>query len=110
MVMKKNTNLDLRKMLVLIFNTCFLLATIFLPGIIKAQSSAPSTRTPGSPVGSYKLSDFDTVSLFGGNLNFNLPLLNVSGRGDVSQSLSLTLQTQWGSQRTDHPLGNINYE
>ena len=108
--MKKNINLDLSKMLVLIFNICFILATIFLPGIIKAQSSAPPTRTPGSPVGSYKLSDFDTVNLFGGNLNFNLSLLNVGGRGDVSQSLSLTLQTQWGSQRTDHPLGNINYE
>jgi hypothetical protein len=41
----------------------------------------PPGLEPGSPVGSYVLSGFDTVNYFNGSLNFALPLLEVGGRG-----------------------------
>jgi YD repeat-containing protein len=75
-----------------------------------AQSPAPTARTPGAPAGSYRLDDFEHVNLFSGNLNFNLPLLNVAGRGELSQSLSLTLETQWDVIGGEIPNGYYQYE
>ncbi len=98
-----------KKILAQISRFCFLLVLFSLPITVKSQGSAPANRASGSPVGSYKLGDFDTVNLYGGGLNFNLPLFNAHGRGEVSQDLSLTLQTQWGSTRTESVNGDIDY-
>lgn len=67
---------------------------------VLAQGSSPTARTPGTPLGSYQLGDFDNVNLFTGNLNFNLPLLNVGGRGEVGQSLGVVIEGQWAGTET----------
>src|SRR5688572_11586413 len=59
------------------------------------QGSTQGAATPGAPAGSYKLSDFDSVNLYSGNLNFHLPLADLKGRGDVHSSVSLTIEQQW---------------
>lgn len=64
-----------------------------------SQSTAPTARTPGAPNGSYSFSDFESVNLFSGNLNVNLPLLSINGRGSAWQMLTLTIETQWNVDR-----------
>ncbi|MBV8856146.1 MAG: RHS repeat protein, partial [Acidobacteria bacterium] len=54
-----------------------------------------STTQGGRPAGSYDLGGFDNVNLFNGNLNFRLPLLKVGGRGDVSFTMPLIVETRW---------------
>ena len=55
------------------------------------DGSTPSGLQPGSPAGSYALSGFDNVNLYNGNLNFHLPLLQISGRGSASMASILAL-------------------
>jgi RHS repeat-associated protein len=90
----------------------FILFTVVLfPLQLNAQSSAPTAGTPGTPAGSYQLSGFDTVNLFSGNLNFNLPLLSIGGRGEANQNLSLTLEMQWDVKEVWHPApGYVQYD
>lgn len=78
------------------------LALILLSGFtyVFGQSAAPLARTPGAPAGSYKLSEFDDVNLFSGNLNFNLPLISTKARGESGAALSLTIENQWGIYST----------
>lgn len=81
-----------------------------------SQGSTQSAATPGAPAGSYKLSDFDSVNLYSGNLNFNLPLAGLRGRGDVGASVSLTIDHQWSITELaadaweirNHPVSAIN--
>ncbi len=65
----------------------------------RAQSSTdgatPLGLAPGSPSGSYSLSDFDVVSLYNGGLNFRLPLYQIGGRGGASYPITLHLQKKW---------------
>ena len=49
----------------------------------------PAGLTPGAPAGSYALSDFDSVNLYNGNLNFRLPLVRVGGRGAAGYTVTL---------------------
>ena len=49
----------------------------------------PPPVTPGSPEGSYALSDFESVNLFNGNLSFHLPLMTVGGRGEAKYTMYL---------------------
>ncbi|HEX8189454.1 MAG TPA: RHS repeat domain-containing protein, partial [Pyrinomonadaceae bacterium] len=64
------------------------------------DGSTPEGMKPGAPAGSYRLSGFDNVNFFNGNLNFRLPLLGVGGRGSASSSVSLTIERKWGVART----------
>lgn len=51
---------------------------------------------PGAPIGSQLLSEIERNNLFNGNLDINIPLLNVSGRGQVGYPLSVTIdRTPW---------------
>lgn len=50
---------------------------------------------PGAPAGSYALSGFDNVNLYNGNLNFNLPLLQIGGRGEARHTVMLSMAQQW---------------
>ncbi|MDQ3745360.1 MAG: RHS repeat protein, partial [Acidobacteriota bacterium] len=59
------------------------------------DGSTPSGLAPGSPAGSYPLSDLDTVNLYNGSLNFHLPLLKVGGRGAAGYPVSLNLEQKW---------------
>ena len=67
----------------------------------RAQSdyaSIPPALAPGSPAGSYRLSDIDTVNLFNGSVNVNLPLTGISGRGAAREdvaALSWTSPARW---------------
>ena len=65
-----------------------------------AQSSATDGATPagytaGAPAGSYQLSGFDTINFFNGNLNFNLPFLQLKGRGGSGHGLALKIERKW---------------
>jgi YD repeat-containing protein len=90
-------------------NLTLVLLLLLIPSLVLAQSTVPTGRTPGSPAGSYQLSGFDTVNLFSGNLNFNLPLLKVGGRGETHNGLSLTLETQWDVEGWEVPNGYYQY-
>lgn len=65
-----------------------------------AQSSVTDGATPagytaGAPAGSYPLSGFDSINFFNGNLNFNLPFLQLKGRGGSGHSLGLKIERKW---------------
>ena len=63
----------------------------------------PKGLEPGSPVGSYQLSGFDTINLYSGRLNFVLPLLAVGGRGEAGYTISLPLGNTWSVRTDDDP-------
>lgn len=81
----------------------YIFAAIFslllLAGGASGQSdtdgSTPLGLAPGAPAGSYSLSGFDNVNLFNGNLNFQLPLLGVSGRGGARYQMTLPIDQTW---------------
>ncbi len=55
----------------------------------------PTGLAPGAPTGSYKLSGFETVNLYNGGLNFNLPLVTVGGRGTASHQITRSIENKW---------------
>lgn len=57
--------------------------------ITSTDGSTSSGIAPGSPAGSYGLSEFDNVNLYNGNLNFSLPLIGVLGRGEAQHTVLL---------------------
>lgn len=81
--------------------TLFLFSVLALVCVhASAQSRAtdgatPAAIAPGAPTGSYSLSGFDNVNLFNGRMNFQLPLLNVGGRGAVGYRMTLTADRNW---------------
>ena len=60
-----------------------------------AQSSPQMANQPGSPAGSYRLGDLDTINLFSGNVNISLPLVGLNGRGQSGGAVSMTIDNQW---------------
>jgi RHS repeat-associated protein len=79
------------------FGAAFLV--FLLAQVGRSQSSTdgltPPSLTPGSPAGSYSLTDFENVNLFNGNLNFHLPLVKIGGRGAAQTALVLKVETRW---------------
>lgn len=69
------------------------LVLAFTAAAARAQTSTsgmtPAGLAPGSPAGSYALSGFEDVNLFNGNLNFNLPLLRIGGRGSALHTMTV---------------------
>jgi RHS repeat-associated protein len=59
------------------------------------DGTTPPGIAPGAPAGSYALSGFETVNLYNGNLNFALPLLEVSGRGEARYTMMLPIEHRW---------------
>ena len=59
------------------------------------DGSTPAGLAPGSPTGSYPLSDFDVVNLYNGGLNFRMPLYQVGGRGSAGYPITLHVQKKW---------------
>lgn len=57
------------------------------------DGSTPSGLAPGAPAGSYSLSGFENVNLFNGNLNFNMPLLKIGGRGGAQIPVTLKIDS-----------------
>jgi len=64
------------------------------------DGTTPSGMAPGSPSGSYALTDLDSVNLYNGNLNFALPLLRLGGRGAAGYEMILPLNVKsWRVQK-----------
>jgi RHS repeat-associated protein len=57
------------------------------------DGSTPLGLSSGTPAGSYALSEFDTINLFNGRLNFQLPIFAVTGRGDAQMNMVLALDS-----------------
>jgi RHS repeat-associated protein len=70
------------------------------------DGTTPLGIAPGSPAGSFALSDFDTINPYNGNLNFRLPLLNVAGRGAAQYQITLPIDQRWTVR---HELFNQSY-
>lgn len=87
-----------------------LASVVFLPSFVTGQTST-TARTPGSPAGSYKLGNADTVNLFTGNLNYNLPLLGIGGRGEAQGAVGIVIEGQWDLKETEleFPQGNVQH-
>lgn len=65
--------------------------------------STPLGLSPGSPAGSYPLSDFETVNLYNGGLNFHLPLMSIGSRGATGYSLPLHIEQKWSVSKEINP-------
>lgn len=68
------------------------------------QGVTPSGLAPGSPAGSYSLSGFETINAYNGNLNFNLPLVSVGGRGGAGTGVNLLVEQKWTVKREEDPV------
>ncbi len=75
-----------------------LVITTFIAPRVNAQSGTiydgytPTGVAPGSPTGSYAVSDLEDINLFNGHLNLNFPLLRVGGRGAIGHTVLLNIQ------------------
>lgn len=54
---------------------------------------------PGAALGAWQLSGLDSVNLFSGSLSFNLPLLQIGGRGEAGYSLLQNFETRWVAEK-----------
>jgi RHS repeat-associated protein len=67
------------------------------------QTSVDGTTPPvlagGAPAGSYALSNFESVNLFSGNLNFALPLVEIGGRGEARYTATLRIEKRWNIEK-----------
>jgi RHS repeat-associated protein len=74
-----------------------ILVLVFLINQASAQDGWKNTAgtASGASVGSYGLSDFDSVNLFNGSLSFRLPLMQISGRGGAQIPLTLAIENHW---------------
>jgi RHS repeat-associated protein len=59
------------------------------------DGTTPLGIAPGSPAGSFALSDFDTINPYNGNLNFALPLVKIGGRGSAGYTMTLAISQRW---------------
>src|SRR6266571_2510613 len=73
------------------------------------DGTTPPGIAPGAPAGSYRLSDFDNINLYSGNLNFRLPLLHAGGRGDAGYTLTLPVESHWTIDKTTYADGATFY-
>jgi RHS repeat-associated protein len=84
----------------------FLLLLVSIGPIARADSMTdamtPSGIAPGTPAGSYALSDFDNINIFNGSMNFNLPIHHVDGRGTAGYTMSLPIEQLWRVDRTPY--------
>jgi len=74
------------------------LAAAMLPAQITRDlldGTTPPGIAPGAAVGSYSLSNLESVNLFSGGLGFAVPLARVGGRGEVGYTISMPIETRW---------------
>ena len=77
-----------------------ILTMVFSPVQAIAQTTNNGTRVglmPGSPAGSYSLSDFEDINLYNGSLNFSLPILPIGGRGGAGYAMKVNIQQSWSA-------------
>jgi RHS repeat-associated protein len=66
----------------------------------------PSALTAGSPVGSFPLSDFESVNPYSGGLNVHFPLVRIGGRGSAGYTMMLPIERRWNVEHTFWPPPN----
>ena len=91
-----------------LFGAAMLLSVLSVAANAQSGHMATDGFTPeglkaGAPAGSYQLSGFDNINYFNGNLNFNLPLLHVGGRGSVGFTIPLKIERKWLTIKTPSP-------
>jgi RHS repeat-associated protein len=102
---------------------CFRLRRLFFTALLlalmttasRAQTSAtdgatPAGLKPGAPAGSYSLSGFDNVNLYSGNLNFQMPLLGIGGRGGAGMTVTLKIDSEHWRVEKDSSGGTTSYD
>ncbi len=87
-----------------------LFCVVFFTSLTQAQTASTSARTPGAPAGSYALGDADTINLFNGNLNYNMPLFNLAGRGEAKTSVGIVIEGQWDRKEFETSPGFFMHE
>jgi|GEM_PF-4584569 len=88
-----------------IFNLIQFFILIFFGWTIQAQSgSTPLALAPGSPAGSYQLSDIDTVNLFNGHVSIRMPVFTAQGRGGAAGQMTFN----WGGPATYHVRSDVD--
>src|SRR5580765_1775569 len=91
---KDKDSIFLRSLFGLILGT-IMLGQISIMAITILDGTTPAGFAPGSPAGSYALSNIESVNLFNGNLNFTLPLLKSDGRGGADSGIVLPIASRW---------------
>jgi hypothetical protein len=69
------------RLLSLICFVCAASTSIISQTTSPTDTTTPLALSPGSPAGSYAVSDFENVNPYNGNLSFHLPLISVGGAG-----------------------------
>ncbi len=95
----KNNSLTIRALRKLLFVglsvLCFVTAFYGQTNYQTASATTSPNVAPGTPIGSYAISGFESVNPYSGKINFSLPLLNVGGRGNGGYTINLRLQRNW---------------
>ncbi len=87
------------------FNLILFFILILSARTTHAQSgSTPLALAPGSPAGSYQLSDIDTVNLFNGRINIRMPVFTAKGRGGAAGQMTFN----WGAPASYHVRTDID--
>ena len=86
--------------LIVKYAPCFamLLLLVSHAAPVRADSTdgkTPLALQPGTPAGSYALSDFDNINPYNGALNFQLPLMSIGGRGTAGYKMTLPIERKW---------------
>src|SRR5215510_11227061 len=86
-----------------------LLSAISINAQAITHGSMPPPIAPGSPAGSYALSGLDNISLYSGQINLRLPLLQVGGRGSAGYTMALNFDQRWRVRTFIDPEFNTYY-
>lgn len=94
-------------------NNCFAILLLLVSHAASVHADSTDGKTPlalkpGTPAGSYALSDFDNINPYNGALNFHLPLLSIGGRGTAGYTMTLPIEQKWRIHTT--PIYLIVYE
>jgi RHS repeat-associated protein len=100
-----------------LFNPFHFFSIVFSVGLAGAQPNPPATNpldgvTPhalkaGEPSSTYTLSNIDQINYYNGTVSASLPILHISGRGEVSHTVAVGIQPPVWSvtssfSQTDH--------
>ena len=67
-----------------------------VPGMSPAvPGSTPASVAPGTPAGSYALSDLETIDLYSGKVNFIVPIRDIASRGSAGYRMTVPVQRGW---------------
>ncbi|HEU4509335.1 MAG TPA: RHS repeat-associated core domain-containing protein [Pyrinomonadaceae bacterium] len=94
-----------------LLGACILLLLVQVSTYAQNDSVTPLGLKAGAPVGSYEISNIDTVNLFNGRVTVRIPLINYSGRGQAKTQTSWTwdIPARWQIYKSTDGFGNPVY-